>query len=99
MASGSGLNVEIYAVCEGHKILSGQREDARHAAVIAMLRTLPRRRRYGVVARYCGGRRALVACSNAYASLRSVGSLQARPMNVSPTGSPSTWPAGTLTSG
>src|SRR5438093_7371167 len=54
---------------------------------------------YGLVARYWGGRRAFVACSNAWASLTSVGSLQARPMNVIPTGRPIVEPAGTLMSG
>jgi putative drug exporter of the RND superfamily len=35
------------------------------------------------------------ACSNAYASASSLGSVQAGPMNVTPTGSPDTVPAGT----
>ena len=35
-----------------------------------------------------GGRRCFVACSYAYAILISVGSLHARPMNDSPSGSP-----------
>lgn len=35
-----------------------------------------------------GGLRCFVACSNAYASLINVGSLQARPMNDIPTGKP-----------
>ena len=39
---------------------------------------------------------AIVACSNAYANLISVGSLQARPKNAIPTGKPATNPAGTV---
>src|SRR6202050_4156564 len=43
-----------------------------------------------------GGLRALVTCSNAYASLISVGSLHALPKNEIPTGKPATNPAGTV---
>jgi hypothetical protein len=39
---------------------------------------------------------ALVVCSNAYASLISVGSLQARPKKEIPIGSRETYPAGTV---
>src|SRR2546427_4691806 len=44
----------------------------------------------------CGDLRNFVACSNAYASLISVGSLHARPKNEIPTGRPKAKPAGTL---
>src|SRR5262249_40087315 len=48
------------------------------------------------VCRKRGFLRARVACSNAKAYLISLGSLQARPMNVTPTGSSANaWPAGT----
>ena len=43
-----------------------------------------------------GAWRAFVACSNEYASLISVGSLQARPKNEIPTGRPEIKPAVTL---
>src|SRR5437867_3285598 len=46
-----------------------------------------------------GGRRALDACSYAYASFNNVGSLHARPMNDNPTGSPCTSPIGTVMCG
>ena len=39
------------------------------------------------------------ACSNAYASLKSFGSLHARPMKLTPTGIPKTNPAGTVMCG
>src|SRR5271157_2256604 len=48
------------------------------------------------VARNRGGRRCRVACSNEYASLIRVGSLQARPKNEIPTGKPERNPAVTL---
>ena len=48
------------------------------------------------VARKRGGRRALVACSNANAIPSNLGSLQARPKNEMPTGSSNTCPAGTV---
>src|SRR5215216_3313526 len=52
------------------------------------------------VGKNSGGRRTLVACSKAKAILISVGSLQRRPMKVTPTGSsPKAYPAGTVTSG
>src|SRR6266496_4748661 len=51
---------------------------------------------YAVLLRNCGARRALVACSNEYASLIKVGSLQARPKNEIPTGSPDKNPTVTL---
>ena len=41
----------------------------------------------------------MVICSNAYAILSSVGSLQARPKNDRLTGSPHAYPIGTLTLG
>ncbi len=50
-------------------------------------------------ARKRGGRRALVACSKAYAIRMSFPSVQARPMNVIPTGRSNTNPAGTLIAG
>ena len=43
-----------------------------------------------------GTLRTFVACSKAYASLISVGSLHAGPMKESPTGNPKAWPAGTV---
>src|SRR6185369_89271 len=46
-----------------------------------------------------GGRRCFVACSYAYASLISSGSLQARPKNEIPTGKPRKKPAGTVMCG
>jgi hypothetical protein len=46
-----------------------------------------------------GFRRAGAACSNAYASLRSVASLHALPTNEMPTGSPRTRPIGTVMCG
>src|SRR4029079_13008382 len=51
------------------------------------------------VGRNFGGRRFCVACSNAYASLKSFGSLHARPMKLTPTGNPKTNPAGTVMGG
>jgi hypothetical protein len=53
----------------------------------------------GSVGRNFGGRRTFVACSKAKANLIKVGSLNARPMNVMPTGRPKGSPAGTVTSG
>ena len=53
----------------------------------------------GSVGRNSGRCRACVACSNPLASLMSVGSLYAVPMNVSPTGRPNASPAGTLING
>src|SRR6185437_12983977 len=46
--------------------------------------------------RNVGARRAVDACSYAYASRSSVGSVYARPMNDNPTGSPKAYPAGTV---
>ena len=46
-----------------------------------------------------GFRRALVACSNAYATLISAGSDQAGPKKEIPAGNPCTRPAGTVTWG
>src|SRR4029079_15067997 len=48
------------------------------------------------VGRNVGARRFFVACSNAYASLKSGGSLHPRPIKPTPTGSPKTNPAGTV---
>ena len=53
----------------------------------------------GKVAKYVGGRRTFVACSNEYASLIRLDSSNGRPMNVMPTGRPNEKPAGTVTSG
>ena len=53
----------------------------------------------GSVGRNSGLRRACVAASKPLASLISVGSLYAVPMNVRPTGSPNESPAGTLING
>ena len=52
--------------------------------------------RTSVTGRNRGGLRCFVACSKAYASFRSTGSLQARPKNDIPTGRPNTDPAGTV---
>src|SRR5439155_6112213 len=51
------------------------------------------------VGRNRGGRRAVVACSSAYASLISIGSPYGRPMNDTPTGRPKTKPTGSVTLG
>jgi hypothetical protein len=51
------------------------------------------------VGRNSGDFRNFVACSNAYASLISVGSLQALPKKEMPTGRPKKYPAGTVTLG
>ena len=59
--------------------------------------TIPRPR-YSV-GRNDGFRRALVACSNAYASLISVASLFLPAKNERPTGKPNAIPAGTVTCG
>src|SRR6266516_6312083 len=53
----------------------------------------------GQVARSAGMSRAPAACSNAYASAISLGSLHRGPMNDRPTGSPETPPAGTEMAG
>jgi hypothetical protein len=48
------------------------------------------------VSKNFGGLRECVACSKAYAYLRSAGSLHAAPKNDIPTGNPKTNPAGTV---
>src|SRR5215471_19391370 len=53
----------------------------------------------GQVARSAGMIRAPAACSNAYASAISLGSLHRGPMKDRPTGSPKTSPAGTEMAG
>src|SRR5262245_36976389 len=53
----------------------------------------------GQVARSAGMSRAPAACSNAYASAISLGSLHRGPMKDRPTGSPKTPPAGTEMAG
>ena len=53
----------------------------------------------GAVRANVGGRRWWVACSYAYASLMSVASLQARPKNDTPRGSPCSNPIGTVICG
>src|SRR5215468_12393286 len=53
----------------------------------------------GQVARSAGMSRAPAACSNAYASAISLGSLHRGPVNDRPTGSPETAPAGTEMAG
>src|SRR5215470_1301996 len=53
----------------------------------------------GQVARSAGTSRAPAACSNAYASAISLGSLHRGPMKDRPTGSPKTAPAGTEMAG
>jgi len=48
------------------------------------------------LAKNCGGVRAFVACSKAYANRMSTASDHARPKNDIPTGKPKTNPAGTV---
>src|SRR6516164_6789352 len=75
---------------------------ARHESIVAGYRCGPRRPSApggGQVARSAGVSRAPAACSNAYASAISLGSLHRGPMKDRPTGSPETPPAGTEMAG
>ena len=80
------------------RVVAGAGSAARYVEEVAYLVRARQPLRL-ILLRNCGGLRAFTVCSKPYAILSRTGSLQARPKNERPTGSPKKNPAGTVMCG